>query len=151
MVAMLPLSQYLNGPRGDSPLHPPRDHVGDVLALLHRHRRDARQRLAVRPLEERQVADHEHVGPVAHGAVRVHDDPPGAVGLDPADRLGDQLPERVGLHARRPDHRLRFDPVRLALPAVGLDHDVVGLDVGDVAVESDLDAHRFERLLRLLG
>ena len=90
-----------------------------MLAHLHRHLRDAGQRLAVAPVERRQVADDEDVRRARNREVRLDVHPPRAI-----ERHAERGAERRRRHAGGPQHGLRAN--RLAA-----DRHPPGDDVGD--------------------
>ena len=106
------------------------DGAAGVAALLHRDRRDARQRhdgsVGVAHLDH--VADRDHLGMARQRQVGLDRDAAGAVDLDA--RLARELrPRARRRHARGPDHRARGDPLGLAVGRP--DRDRLGVDVDD--------------------
>ena len=80
------------------------DPLRDVVRLLDRDGREARQRPAVRALEAATSPITEISGWPGHRQVGVDLDAPAAVGVG-AGRPGERVGERDGVHAGRPDHR----------------------------------------------
>ena len=110
-------------------LQQPADLLGHVLARLHGHGRELRQRPAVLGGDGGDVADGPHARMALDHQVAADHDPPLAPRGQP-----EGLGERVGAHAGGPDHR------------VGRQHlargeaDVVGRHLVDRLVEAQLDA-----------
>ena len=69
-----------------------------MTALLHRHRRNAWQRLAILMGKMRQVADHLDLAVTGNGQIIVHNDPTRFI-----DRHADGLSDRRSRIARGPD------------------------------------------------
>ena len=136
IVAMLPLSKYLNGCPVASPAQAVLDLPGGVPAALDRDLRDARQ-----PVERHHVADREDLRVARHRAVRVDLEPPGAVRrrarrlrqLDRQARRGDP---------RRPDLRHRLDAL---VTVAGLDLNAGLVDVDDLRARHEGRRRRRDR------
>ena len=116
------------------------DRAGDVAALLHRDRGNARQRLAALVREEGEVSDHEDVGMSGHREVGLHDDPAVLV-----DGSAEEAADAGGRDARGPENGARVEPaVRPATtPAV--------VHRGDRLAGADLDAEAAELRARVLA
>src|SRR5262249_21173310 len=91
-------------------------------------------------IQRHHVANHEDLGMTRQGAVGQHLDVPRAIGLR-TRRFGEYLPQRRGLDAGSPDLCAAGDAF-LAIWA--LNDDLMGGDVRDPAVHSQLDARVFD-------
>ena len=132
MVAIEPLSKYLNGFCGGLALEPAVDLLGGVLRALDRDLGDAGQ-----VVEGDHVADDEHLGVAGQREVGVDADPAGPVQRR-AGLLGQGPGELAGLDAGGPDLGDGRDPLDPAVLVPDLDAALV--DVGDHRAEHDLDA-----------
>ncbi len=123
-------------------------HPAHVPALLHRHRRDARQerRRAVRRANAHHVADRKDLRMAGERQVRLDGDAARAVALC-AGQVGEPPGERRRRHPGRPDHRPARD---MLCRAVGVcKRDTVRVDARHRPSGENGDAEPLERPLRL--
>ena len=143
IVAMLPLSKYLNGSWGALPLTRRLDLLGGELGALDGHLGNARE-----VVQRDHVADHEHLGMARQGQVGVDADPAGPVQRG-TGLLGECRGQWAGLHSGRPDLGDRVDAALVAV--LVLDHEAQLVHVGHHGAELYLDAEVVEGLLGLLA
>ena len=118
--------------RGLAALDAIEDTSGDVGALLLRDGGQSRQRTAFLIERKRGIADDEDLRAAGEREVRSHLDEPFLVGLG-AEPVGDGS----GLHAGAPNDRSAGDPGSAG-------DDILFINVFDLGVRADIDAHFLE-------